>query len=237
MNITSAYMLLLPILFWHPHQATAELDTVLTDTGWDEITFDEKPTNRFSVGITQGEGLAVDVVSARSVSVAFKPYDENEINLAETPKLKFSWLSETPDPDTDTTQKGGDDRTLAIYVAFPYQPDQVSFGERLERKLVEALRGKDTPGRVLTYVWGGGAPAGDGFENPYAGKYGQMIIVDTPDTPINTWHDRVVDVRADFIKYFGYEPANPLYIGIGSDSDDTGMEIRASVRALQFVAD
>lgn len=220
-----------------PLEVRAELDTVLTDAGWDEIDFDDKPTNTYFATSPDVAGLSLRVLSESSVSVAFKPFDEGDIDLEVTPKLVWSWLSSSPDPDTDTSKKGGDDRTLAIYVAFPYQPDEVSFGEKVERKLIETLRGKDTPGRVLTYVWGGGAPVGQGFENPYAGKYGQMIIVEAPGAALNTWHDKVVDVRADFISAFGYEPASPLYIGIGSDSDDTATEISAEVRGLRFVAD
>ena len=64
---------------------------------------------------------------------------------------------------------------------------------------------------MLTYVWGGGAPVGQGFENPYAGKYGQMIIVEAPGASLNTWHDKVVDVRADFIRAFGYARIAALY--------------------------
>lgn len=216
--------------------AHAELDEALTAAGWDEIIFDDQPSNRFAHRDEDVPGLAIDVFSEASVSVAYKPFDAGEIDLFRTPNLHFSWLSRHPDPDTDTTQKGGDDRTLAVYVAFPYQPDQVSFGERVERTVVEALRGKDTPGRVLTYVWGGGAEIGQSFENPYAGKYGEMIIVDAPGTALDTWHDRVVDVRADFIEAFGYEPASPLYIGVGSDSDDTETVIHTSVRGLRFSA-
>ena len=236
MQNTKRLLLALFLLALPPH-ASAELDAVLTDAGWDEIDFDDKPTNAFFATSSDVAGLSLRVVSESSVSVAFKPYAEGDVDLKVTPKLTWSWLSRSPDPDTDTSQKGGDDRTLAIYVAFPYQPDEVSFGEKVERKLIEALRGKDTPGRVLTYVWGGGAPVGQGFENPYTGKYGHMIIVEAPGAALNTWHDRIVDVRADFISAFGYEPASPLYIGIGSDSDDTATEITAEVRGLRFVTD
>lgn len=233
----TTYLLAVFLLITLPLEAGADLDAALTDAGWDEIEFDDKPTNAYFATSPDVDGLSLRVLSESSVSVAFKPFAEGDINLDETPKLAWSWLSRSPDPDTDTSIKGGDDRTLAIYVAFPYQPDEVSFGEKVERKLIETLRGKDTPGRVLTYVWGGGAPVGQGFENPYAGKYGQMIIVEAPGAPLNTWHDKVVDVRADFISAFGYAPASPLYIGIGSDSDDTETEINAEVRGLRFVAD
>ena len=175
----------------------------------------------------------MQVVSDSTVSVAFLNVD---IDIAATPVLEWEWLARDPDPDTDTTRKGGDDRTLAIYVAFPWQSEHASLGEQLQRPLVEALEGSDTPGRVLTYIWGGGAPAGTGFENPYAGRYGHMIVLREPGAALGAWHPERVDVRGDFEKAFGFEPANPVYIGVGSDTDDTARRIRAEVRGLRFSA-
>ena len=45
--------------------------------------------------------------------------------------------------DTDVSKKGGDDRILAIYLAFPYQPEFASFKEKLLRPLVVASKGRD----------------------------------------------------------------------------------------------
>ena len=211
----------------------AEVDPVLEARGWDEIVFDNLEPNRFSVppgSLPPGE--AVQVYSDSTVSVAFLNV---EVDLAETPILEWEWLARDPDPDTDISKKGGDDRTLAVYIAFPWQLDQASFGERLQRPLVEALEGKDTPGRVITYNWGAGARLGRDFENPYAGKYGRMVILKGPDTELGTWHRERVDVHADFIEFFGFVPANPVYIGVGTDTDDTKSVMRAEVRGLRFV--
>ena len=215
-------------------EAKGDLDPVLEGRGWDEIPFDDKATNLFTApAVSSRPGEAIDVLSDASVSVAFLTVD---ISIEETPFLEWEWLTRNPDPDTDTTLKGGDDRTLAVYIAFPWQRNKASFGERLQRPLVEALKGRDTPGRILTYVWGGGAAVGEGFENPYTGKYGRMIIRKAPGTPLNTWHPEAVNVRQDFIDAFGFEPVDPLYIAVGSDSDDTGVMLRSSVRGLAFSA-
>ena len=214
-------------------QAKAEVDPVLEARGWDEIVFDNLEPN--SYGIPPGSlppGEAVQVYSESTVSVAYLNVD---IDFAATPILEWEWLARDPDPDTDITKKGGDDRTLAIYVAFPWQPEEASFGEKLQRPLVEALEGSDTPGRVITYNWGGGARLGRDFENPYAGKYGRMVVLKAPGTALGTWHKERIDVRKDFIEFFGFEPANPVYIGVGTDTDDTKSIMRAEVRGLRFV--
>ena len=215
-------------------EAGAEIGPTLKDRGWDEIVFDEKEPNSYSAptGATP-PGEAVQVVSESTVSVAFLNVD---IDIAATPVLEWEWLARDPDPDTDTTKKGGDDRTLSIYIAFPWQSEHASFGEQLQRPLVEALKGKDTPGRVLNYIWGGGAPVGTDFENPYAGKYGRMIVLKEPGADLGVWHSERVDIRGDFKRVFGFEPADPVYIGVGTDTDDTASVIRAEVRGLRFAA-
>ena len=100
------YLLAAFLLLVLPLEVRAELDTVLTDAGWDEIDFDDKPTNTYFATSPDVAGLSLRVLSESSVSVAFKPFDEGDINLDETPKLVWSWLSSSPDPDTDTSKKG-----------------------------------------------------------------------------------------------------------------------------------
>ena len=213
-------------------QAVADLEETLISDGWDEIEFEEKETNIFtSRNDVLGLAREIQVNSENSVSIAFLNVD---IDLENTPFLEWSWQSLTPIIDTDTTIKGGDDRTLAIYVAFPYQPEQASFNDKLRRTAVELLNGPDTPDRILTYVWGGGAAIGEKVQNPYAGQNGQFIYLRTPQDDINTWFNERVNVKADFKEAFGFDPVSPVYIGIGSDTDDTNAAVKARVRNLRF---
>ena len=207
----------------------AEIEPVLEEQGWDEIVFDNKTANQFTA--LDGSENAIGIVSDNAVSVAFLNVD---VDIEKQPILSWQWLSQDPDPDTDTTKKGDDDRTLAIYVAFPWQSEHAGFSEKVQRPFVQLLKGEDTPGRVLTYIWGGGASKGESFPNPYTKGYGQMIIVQGPGSPLDTWHRESVDVAQDFIDAFGFPPANPVYIAVGSDTDDTQTRIRAAIRDLQF---
>ncbi len=213
--------------------AGADLDPKLKEAGWDEITFDDKPSNRFLLGESQRPDLqgGVRVLSDNTVSIAFFNV---RANLNETPILNWQWRVDTPIIDTDLTKKGGDDRSMVIYVAFPYQPESANFAEKIKRKAIEALKGKDTPGRVLTYVWGGGAAKGDRVENPYTEKYGALVYLRTPSDSQGVWLQEQVNLKADFIQAFGYEPASPVYIGIGADSDDTRAKVDASARGFVF---
>ena len=79
-----------------PLEAGADLDTVLTDAGWDEIDFDDKPTNAYFATSPDVDGLSLRVLSESSVSVAFKPFDEGDIDLDETPKLGLVMAFQQP---------------------------------------------------------------------------------------------------------------------------------------------
>ena len=194
--------------------------------------FDDKPTNQFSAILgTEGQVEGVELTADESVSIAFFNLGTD---LKTAPNLSWQWQVKTPIINTNITNKGGDDRSLVVYVAFPYQPEEASFGEKLKRSAIEALKGKDTPGRLLSYVWAGGAKKGSVVENPYTGEYGVYIFLRGPSASSGEWYEEKVDVRADFIKAFGYEPAAPIYVAIGGDNDDTGKPISASVRKIIF---
>ena len=219
------------LIQFHP-LAYADLEDVLIDDRWDEIIFDDLSPNIFTAGDAMtGLSREIRVTSESTVSIAFRNVD---IDLGATPNLSWSWFSRTSIIDTDTTQKGGDDRTLVIYVAFPYQPEEASFGDRLRRTSIELLRGSDTQDRVLTYMWGGGAARGDKIENPYTGRNGQLIYLRTPQDKPDIWYDETVNIKQDFIDAFGFAPVSPVYVGIGADSDDTQSTIKAMVKGLRF---
>jgi hypothetical protein len=232
MNSKSSLAIILIGILVMPIIAHAELEQALIDDGWDEIVFDDFTPNIFSAfddesGLSRG----IQVVSESSVSIAFLNID---VDLEATPYLEWSWQSLTPVIDSDVTAKGGDDRNLAIYIAFPYQPEEASFGYRFRRAVIELLRGPDTPDRVLTYIWGGGAERGAKVVNPYTQKNGQLIFLRTPEDGEGIWFDERIDLRADFTEAFGFSPASPTFIGITADSDDTASMVEARVRGLRF---
>lgn len=231
-RIAAALCIMAVVMMVVIRPAAADLDDALTAAGWDEITFEDAATNQFSAILgAEGQVEGVEFTADDSVSIAFYNLGTD---LKTAPNLSWQWQVTSPIINTDITKKGGDDRSLVVYVAFPYQPEEASFGEKLKRTAIEALKGKDTPGRLLSYVWAGGAKKGSMVENPYTGEYGVYIFLRGPSASSGEWFEEKVDVRADFIKAFGYEPAAPIYVAIGGDNDDTGKPISASVRDIMF---
>ena len=212
----------------------AQIDSQLVANGWKEFTFDDQRQNTFRQ-ITEG---VIEIETNKSVSIAYLPFDTAKLDLRQTSNLVFEWQHEGQVIDTDVSKKGGDDRILAIYLAFPYQPEHASLKEKLLRPLVVASQGLDAPGRLLTYLWAGEPKVGRWFENPYTGKAGYMkVIQDAKDgsNNANVWRAHKVNIVADFQEKFGHMPPTPAYVAIGVDSDDTKMRAITRVRGLKFM--
>lgn len=199
----------------------------LSGQGWEEITFDGKTPNTYA---SCGDGC-VEIVTNSSVSMIGR---DVMATLAETPVLHWEWRIENPVPTSDLSKKGVDDRAVALYVTFPYDPDEASFSEKLLRPIVELARGKDAPGRVLSYVWGGFGKVGDAVESPFFGAMNAMIISRNQSAPVGEWVRERVDILADHERIFGSGPATTAHILLSADSDDTGTPNRAHVRRIEF---
>ena len=206
--------------------ADAGIAEELRGRGWEEIVFDDYAPNRWTA-IPNG----VRVRSDRSVSILFRPV---AVDLPKTPVLRWRWRTSAPPVPTDLTRTEGEDRALALYVAFPYEPERAGFWESLKRPVVVALRGEDAPGRVLTYVWGGDMPRGTLQHRDGRKGLDAIRILRTSSDPAHAWLTEQVDVAADFRSVFGWEAPNPTHIGIVSDSDDTGRAIDASIADITF---
>ena len=155
------------LLAFTPGIAQAVVDADLEAKGWRELPNPNKKENVFRAG---ADG-AIEVVSNDSVSTLYTPV---EVDLDEQPMLTWRWRVDEAAPATDLSVKGADDCSLAVYVGFPFEPEQASFFDRLKRPLVESWVGEDAPGRVLRYVFCGRHQQGEVVESPYLGSAGAI---------------------------------------------------------------
>lgn len=203
------------------------LPPALVERGWEEITFEGKTPNRYRV--CGDDCIAIETQS--SVSMIGKPV---AVNLDQQSRLQWAWRIEAPPVDTDLSRKGGDDRAVAVYVGFAFDPDNSSLSELLLRPLVELIRGEDAPGRGISYVWAGDIEAGATFRNPYQKSAAAIIVSRTAADPVGEWVMESRNVAADYRRVFGDDPTAVTHLLISADSDDTGVANRASVRSLMF---
>lgn len=197
--------------------------------GWEEILFDGKRPNTYA---SCGEDC-IEMKTDSSVSMIGRAIS---VDLAKMPIIRWEWKILHPVAPSDLATKGKDDRAAAVYVTFPYDPDTSSFKERMMRPIVEMIRGADTPGRVLSYVWGGFGETKDIVESPFFGGLNAMVISRNETAPVGDWLSEKFDVVADHERAFGYKPKAVSNILLSADSDDTQATNHAFIRKIEFVS-
>ncbi len=213
------------LLLFAPRPGQTTVDAELQAQGWREIANPDKAENVYRAG---PEGV-IEVVSQNSVSTLYLPV---EADVDARPMLTWRWRVEAPAPATDLSIKGQDDCSLAVYVGFPYDPDDASFLDRLKRPLVEAWAGENAPGRVLRYVFCGRHQQGEVVASPYLGDAGFMRVLQPASSPAGQWFTEQVDLAADYRQAFGEAPPDPTRIAIQADTDATQSASRAVVADL-----
>lgn len=201
MRRLAAALALLPLTFAAAHAA-------LSDLGWKVLEFPDKEPAEFAE-LPDG---AIEVRTDGSVAVLYREAGPG----AET--LTWRWRVDEVGPPSDLTQKGADDRPLAVHLWFPDEEMQSGF-----RGMVAELLGYPSYGRVLTYVWAPGEAETRRFPNPYMQDgQGEVIVLRDADDGLKQWREETVDVAADYRAAFGAEPIAPSYVAVSGDSDDLG---------------
>ena len=98
------------------------------------------------------------------------------VDLDRHPIFNWEWKIRNTVTPSDLSIKGKDDRAIAVYVTFPYNPDTAVFFERLMRPLLELWRREDTPSHGISYVWGASESHGKVIKSPYFGEANVIIV-------------------------------------------------------------
>ena len=184
----------------------------LEAAGWMLLTLPGKAVTRFS---GRGDG-AIEVVADDSVAFLYKPVPAADGGKR---RLRWRWRVEESAPPSDLSEKGADDRPLALHLCFPDETEPASFWQGLGRALARTFH-RPLSGKVITYVWGGTQPRGTKLANPHFESKGVIIVLRPGDEATGRWFTEEIDYAADFEMAFGYRPPPLAYLAISADSDD-----------------
>jgi DUF3047 family protein len=184
---------------------------------WKNLDFRSIPATVYTMN-----GTSVEITASKSSSVTYSPIhrpDWQAFNAA------WSWEAMSSVPPTNLSQKGADDRNIALYFVFLDQKTANKIGETASiRKLLTSRKS-----RILVYTFGGDKPDGTFEPNPYLGKRGAIII---KRGAVVGAFDEAVDLAADYQQAFGETPDALVGIALASDSDNSDMTITARVKNL-----
>jgi hypothetical protein len=200
----------------------------LTRNGWMPVIFRNREPTRF-----EPDGAhALRVIAQSSSSMLSRSVD---IDPRADRCLTWRWiLDESTIPATDLGQRGGDDRNLIVSVGFAFDAERASLGERMRFAAARTAAGREIPGRVLFYVWGGRHPRGAWVKSPYMDGAGVIRVIEPSPGPTGRWLEARADLAADFRAQFGAEPTRVVELAVGGDSDDTRTRSVGRISDLAF---
>ena len=177
------------------------------------------PTRSFD-GETQYQVVEKDgqsVLQARAKGQASALYLERDIDLKETPYLKWCWQVDSLYAGLDETTKAGDDYPARVYVArktdlLPWQVESVN------------------------YVWSSNQTAGSAWPNAFT-KRAQLLALQGGQENLGRWVAEVRHVRDDYQRLFGERPDSINGVALMSDGDNAGGDATAWFSSLTFSAD
>jgi len=164
----------------------------------------------------QGDHGTISVQALQAAGFLVRPFS------AEAAPLNWRWRVDASPAPVPADAVGRDDRPLAVHVVFG-PPDQAeSAMSGLRRWLRGAAVHPAFKGRVLTYMWGGTAPAGTRLPNPYLREDGWLIILRGPEAPTGVWLEQRIDPAGDYRALFGRTAPRITHIAISADTEDSG---------------
>lgn len=190
---------------------------VAFDNSWKEQGFLRLFSNDYGL-----RGRQLDVVSNGTVSILWRPLGSDS---GATSGASWDWsVAEGVNP-TNLTQRGGDDRNLAIYFVFVDPETAKDLNRNSARKL---LNNPNT--KALVYVWGGNHKKGSLLASPYSPGLKTKVLRAAQTGSFAEG----VNLDRDFAAAFGDMSKVLVGLAVTADSDDTKGRIRASIRDLRL---
>ena len=198
---------------WKP----VEFPSIEKHTRYEAVEADGAPAWR-----AQGQCSA----SGRAVAL-------DDIDLTQTPILRWRWKVDPGLPRLDERTKAGDDFAARVYVLFRFDPKQASWRERLMARAARALYDTDLPGGALNYVWSSAQARGSDWQSVYQST-SHLVALRAPDD--RGWFEERVDLAADRQRFIPEVKTAIAGLAIMTDSDQSCAEATAWYSSIRFEA-
>ena len=205
--------------------------------GWEALEFPKIDRHTeysivSSVESEAGGSLLRAQADASASGLIFK----STFDIAETPFVEWRWKVEGTVTGGDASKKEGDDYASRIYIIFPYDPKEASFGTRLKYNAARLIYGEYPPLGSLNYIWANREHSQKVIPNAFTSQ-AMMFPVDTGREHVGQWRSYRVDIRADYIEAFGEDPPATASLAIMSDTDNTGESATAYIDYIRVVGE
>ena len=189
---------------------------------WEHYVLPAKQATLFSAQRIHGR----DTLKAHAQSSASMVRRKLRIEPEALGMVQFSWLVESLIADADMGDRDTDDAPVRIVLAFEGDRSKFSGRNAMLSELAHALTGEPMPYATLMYSWCMHCAPGQTIINPRTDRI-RTHVVETGSHALGRWRDYVRDVRADFMATFGEPPGALVAVGMMTDADNTGSDVKA----------
>jgi hypothetical protein len=188
----------------------------------------KKPT-QYRLTEDGGETVLKAVADA-SASGLYHPVN---VDPREHPLLRWRWKTRDLIEGADNTQRHAEDSPVRLLVAFDGDISRLPLGDRMVFDQFKAFAKQDLPYATLMYIWENRQPVGSVIANQHTSRI-RMVVVESGPQAVGEWREMTRNVREDFIRAFGEEPGKIHYVGVMSDTDNTGGRAEAWYGDIEF---
>lgn len=182
--------------------------------------------------LSQEDG--VNFLVANSSGSASALMLRRELDVYETPVLRWRWRISNIYKKGDISTKSGDDSPMRVYVMFEYEPEHAPAGMRVKYALAKMFYGQYPPHGSLNYLWASRARKGSVLESAYTSR-SRMLVLRSGPAETGHWMTEEVNILEDYRRAFGEDPPRRARLAVMNDSDNTGEAAVAHMDYLEIL--
>ncbi|MFN0305246.1 MAG: DUF3047 domain-containing protein [Burkholderiales bacterium] len=166
------------------------------------------------------------VIEARADTAASGLVHPLHFDPKQYPVLSWRWKTTALIDRANNKRAATEDSPVRILVAFDGDMSKLKpFDQHVHRNF-KAMTKANLPFATLMYIWENRAPTGTVIDNPHTTRI-KMIVADSGPEQVGHWCERSVNLYEDYRRAFGEEPPPVIWIGVMTDTDNTGETVRA----------
>jgi hypothetical protein len=142
------------------------------------------------------------------------------------PVLTWRWKVTGLISKADNTRARSEDSPVRIVVAFEGDRKKLKPMDQLVFTQFRMLAKTELPYATLMYIWENRAAPGTVIDSAHTSRI-KMIVAASGEGDVGKWTERSVNLYEDYRRAFGEDPPAVKWIGVMTDTDNTGQAAHA----------
>jgi hypothetical protein len=199
---------------------------------WDHVRFGNQKPTRYSPTVHQGRPAVLAESDGGNSTLRLQLVPPQSVDAS---WLHFAWQIPALNEKADLRNADIDDAVVRVILAFDGDRDRMSARDHMLSELAQLVTGEQLPYATLMYVWDNRYPVGSVIPNPHTQRIRKLVVESGPQR-LNRWVDVERDIKADYRSAFGEDPGLLTSIGVMTDSNNTGENVRAWFGSIKLSA-